>query len=192
MTAQYSSARAAPSTDAQPRRRFLSASLLAATAGLLTGTAASSQASSATAATTASPAPEHFMEVSQLLTGHALNGSLAGRAWQAICLHQSDFPRRFTQLQAAIDKAGLHDMSQWSSSPVAADADLKATALAIVSAWYLGVVGEVKDRAEDGPSFITYESALMWGPTSDVTVIPTYARGGPGYWKTRPASVATD
>lgn len=192
MTAQRHSARPAPIADALPRRRFLCVSLLGATASLLAGTAISQSASSAVTPAPSAAAPEHFVEVSQLLTGHSINGALADRAWLAICQHEADFPARFSQLQTAIDKAGLHDLRQWSTSAIASDAGLKATALAIVSAWYLGVVGEVKDRSEDGPSFITYESALMWSPTSDVTVIPTYARGAPGYWKSRPATVGTD
>ncbi|MHC1479811.1 sugar dehydrogenase complex small subunit [Frateuria aurantia] len=182
-----------PETPAAPlpRRSFLAASLLGATATLFAAKA-SSQAQAAPGAGAPQAAPERFVEISQLLTGHSINGALGERAWQALVQREKNFPQRFSQLQSAIDKAGLHDMQQWKTSSIASDAELKATALAIVSAWYLGVVGQVKDRSEDGPAFITYESALMWRPTWDVTVIPTYARGGPGYWKAKPATVATD
>ncbi|EKS9846005.1 uridylyltransferase, partial [Burkholderia cepacia] len=35
-----------------------------------------------------------------------------------------------------------------------------------------------------------YETALMFEPTRDVTVIPTYIRARPEYWTARPAAEA--
>lgn len=171
------------------RRKFLAASLLGATAAMLTLSPKSWGVDQGGAAR---PAPAGFISVSRLLTGHDIDGSLADRAWKAIGDREKDFDTRFGQLEAAIKASGLSSYTAWNDSPLAADAALKATALAIVSAWYLGVVGKVSDRSEDGPEFITYEGALMWRPTVDVTVIPTYTRGGPGYWKDKPPSVGTD
>lgn len=126
------------------------------------------------------------MPVSRLLTGHTLDDSLADRAWLAISSANDKFSARFADLSKAITTSGMTTMIGWATSPIAKDPALKATALAIVSAWYLGRVGEMKERSTDGPAFITYAGALMWRPTIDVTVIPTYSRGKPGFWKDRP------
>ena len=50
---------------------------------------------------------------------------------------------------------------------------LKETALAIISAWYLGVVTDAPDA-----EVFAYEYALMYQPTRDVMTIPSYAISG--------------
>jgi hypothetical protein len=50
-------------------------------------------------------------------------------------------------------------------------------ALAIISAWYTGVV-EDSANAE----VFAFETALMYQPTRDVMTIPTYAISGPSGW----------
>jgi hypothetical protein len=70
---------------------------------------------------------------------------------------------------------------------------MKALAVSIVSGWYLGYTGTPVGLAvKDDTQFITYSGALMFEPTRDVTVIPTYARAGTDYWAAAPASIATD
>lgn len=172
------------------RRTFLAFGALGACSLMLAASPRASAWSKANVSINATP--EGFLPISRLLTGHAIDHSLAERGWSAITSREQDFPARFAALENAVGREGLVDMQHWSQTSIAADPALKATALAIVSAWYLGVVGDVKDRAEDGPSFITYEGALMWRPTLDVTVIPTYSRGRPGFWKEKPASTPTD
>jgi hypothetical protein len=54
---------------------------------------------------------------------------------------------------------------------------LKETALSIISAWYLGVVTDAPDA-----EVFAYEYALMYGPTSDVMTIPSYAIAAPNGW----------
>jgi hypothetical protein len=54
---------------------------------------------------------------------------------------------------------------------------LKETALAIISAWYLGVIKDA-DEAE----VFAFEFALMYQPTRDVMTIPSYAISGPNAW----------
>lgn len=51
----------------------------------------------------------------------------------------------------------------------------------VVTAWYLGVVGTGKNART-----VAYEQALMYPPIADVIVMPSYARGVPGYWATPP------
>jgi hypothetical protein len=57
------------------------------------------------------------------------------------------------------------------------DGPLKETALAIISAWYLGVVTDAPDAA-----VFTYAYALMYQPTKDVMTIPSYAISAPNAW----------
>jgi hypothetical protein len=54
---------------------------------------------------------------------------------------------------------------------------LKDTALAIISAWYTGVIVD----APGSPVF-AFELALMYRPTRDVMTIPSYAISGPNGW----------
>jgi len=61
--------------------------------------------------------------------------------------------------------------------PDVPDGPLKQTALAIISAWYLGVVTDAPDA-----EVLAYEYALMYQPTSDVMTIPSYAISGPNGW----------
>jgi hypothetical protein len=138
-------------------------------------------------------APAGFMQISKLLTGHPeIDDTLADMAWSALVRREDGFETAYTSLVKAIEAAGLKDFADLPQSPAISDPAHKATAVSLVSAWYLGRVGEVLDRAEPGPDFITYTGALMWRPTLDVTVLPTYARAGPGYWGAAPASLATD
>jgi len=64
----------------------------------------------------------------------------------------------------------------------ALDPAAKATATTIVSAWYLGVVGEPADA-----ELITYAEALMYRPTRGILPIPTYGPG-PNNWGPKPDS----
>jgi fructose 5-dehydrogenase small subunit len=54
---------------------------------------------------------------------------------------------------------------------------LKQTALAIISAWYLGVVNDAPDA-----EVLAYARALIYEPTKDVMTIPSYAISGPNEW----------
>ena len=61
--------------------------------------------------------------------------------------------------------------------PAVPEGPVKEAALAIISAWYLGVVID-----ESGAEVIAYEQALMYQPTRDVMTIPSYAKSGPNGW----------
>ena len=54
---------------------------------------------------------------------------------------------------------------------------LKECALAIISAWYMGVIVDAA-----GAEVFAFELALMYQPTIDVMTIPTYAISGPNGW----------
>ena len=57
--------------------------------------------------------------------------------------------------------------------PDVPEGPLKETALAIISAWYLGIVSDAPDA-----EVFAFEYALMYGPTKDVMTIPSYAISG--------------
>lgn len=134
--------------------------------------------------------PESFMPVSRLLTGHdEIRDEIASRAWSALSQRHDGFADRFSALETALSQAGIDQFAQLPEAAVLRDASLKETAVAIVSAWYLGRVGTVDNFSETASSFVTYADALMWAPTVDVTVIPTYSRAGPGHWAKPPHGV---
>ncbi|BAT18662.1 sugar dehydrogenase complex small subunit [Asaia bogorensis] len=134
------------------------------------------------------PCPDGFHALSFTLIGHDdLDPALARQVWSGLVMRDGEFPGRYSALATALSKAGVKTWRDYQHSEARAHEMLHAVAVDIVSAWYLGRVGPMLPRAETGtPVFITYEGALMWRPTIDVTVIPTYARGGPGYWADPP------
>ncbi|MGE7368575.1 sugar dehydrogenase complex small subunit [Neorhizobium sp. NPDC001467] len=162
-------------------------------AGLLASAAAVVPFASPFAADAANlSAPSDFAAMSQLLTGHPVRTELVERAWLALIGREQDFGSRYAALSRAIAAADFKDMKDWSTFSAALDEPTKSAAVAVISAWYLGVVGKVDDEGENGPDFITYENALMWQPTIDATVIPTYSKLGPGWWGEVPSTVSTD
>lgn len=128
--------------------------------------------------------PPGFVEASRFVTGSALSddGAIA-RAWSQLTALDAGFPQAVVRLNAAIHGAGLKTMAEYLASPLAHDADLSKTAKTIVSAWYLGYTGTfVEHAAKDDTGFVTFAGALMWRPTIDATVIPTYSRGATDFW----------
>lgn len=181
----------APHVDSG-RRKILTAALYALPAAWVAGSLFGPPGL-ARAAPAASAAPPAFAAVSATLTGVAVNDDAAAqRAWAGLVLKVADFPATFERLAAALAAHGITRMQQLPAPAISNDPALKATAMAIIGAWYLGRVGDVVPREDMGPPFVTYTGALMWRPTLDVTVLPTYATGKPGHWSSKPASLATD
>jgi hypothetical protein len=77
-----------------------------------------------------------------------------------------------------IRTANISAPDAFSASALAKDMTFRATATALTAAWYLGHVA----HDDHGGKVVAYEKALMWAPTSDITVIPSYSRGAPDYW----------
>ena len=93
-----------------------------------------------------------------------------------------EFLVRAAALSNAMKTAGLSTPAAFSASPLAEDAILRATAIGLTAAWYLGHVAKDDHDDHAGGKVVAYEKALMWAPTSDITVIPSYSRGAPNYW----------
>ena len=64
---------------------------------------------------------------------------------------------------------------------VKADAVLSATLRSIVSAWYLGIVGDQLTG-----QVVAYDLALMQEVVRDSVVTPSYCTRAPGYWSAPP------
>ncbi|MBZ5762350.1 MULTISPECIES: sorbitol dehydrogenase family protein [Rhizobium] len=116
-----------------------------------------------------------FMEVSSLLIDHRLDPEVGGRMAAAMLRINSEI---------AQDIGAIIDIAKKKNAKIVEDffADipdgrLKNSALAIISAWYTGVV-ENSANAE----VFAFETALMYQPTHDVMTIPTYAISGPNGW----------
>lgn len=119
-----------------------------------------------------------FLKLARFLTGKSdLDGRIAALAHQGLMAADPAFSERSAALERAIKQADLADVDAFAASDLYADAALKATAIAVISAFYLGQVGEGRTA-----TFVSFEKALMFQPTEGVIVIPTYALGGPNYW----------
>jgi hypothetical protein len=165
------------------RRRFLFRSAVAISTIGTTGMLGINLLSNVLAQTPRSPKEGFaaFMQLSQYLTAKAALDAELGRAIYAGLV--DDDPAFSTQV------AALNDLLQHSPTPAgklqkaldSGQPTLAATPKRIMAGWYLGVVGSgAKARA------VAYEQALMYAPISDVIVMPTYARGVPGYWAQPP------
>jgi hypothetical protein len=159
-------------SDSSPytRRHFLRDG--AWTAGTLFVTAACGQAPAAAAASTDRVALCRF-----LCGWPSLDPRLVARAFAALTAADRDFAARAEALRLAIANAGIPDVHTFRDSPLYDDPSHRATALALLGAFYLGIVGN-----GDAAQLISYEGSLMFASTQDVTPIPSYACGGPGYW----------
>ena len=142
------------------RRRWLQGALALTAAGL-TG----SLTLKALADDSAAAPIDAFMTLSQSLTARSsLDRDVGTRLLTALQKSTPDLAQQLPKLAGAL-AAGSADAAQ------------QALALKIMEAWYLGTV----DNA-----VITYEQALMYPPIADVIVMPSFARGVPGYWAQPP------
>ena len=124
----------------------------------------------------AAPVPAAgFLALSEFVTGKKLDAQLAARYQSALLKHVPGFAGAFGALQAFVDGAHAADVEALVALP-AFDAALRQTLTQIVSAWYLGIVGNGADV-----ELISYSQALMYRPTHGALIIPTYG-GGPGSW----------
>ncbi|QHI95061.1 hypothetical protein GT348_00915 [Aristophania vespae] len=134
-----------------------------------------------------------FLELSEFLTGRKnLNANIAARAYAALTAEDSSFAAKVARLDKTIRHENLHDMTEFSAF-ASRYPDLQPIAIKIISAWYLGYTGTPSmNILKDDARFVTYENALMYEPTIDATVIPSFSRGHTNYWGKPPSSLATD
>lgn len=117
---------------------------------------------------------QEFMQVSLALTGkRELNPQIGQRLYQLLA----------TQPGFTIGLAQLQPLPQ--GKPENWSAAQRKTARDVLSAWYLGKVGEGAQAL-----VVSYEKALMFDAVAGVLVIRSYCSGKPGYWATQPAAAA--
>lgn len=123
---------------------------------------------------------QDFITLSQFLVSRPVNPLLAARYYRALSRRAPNFSGNVGALRQLVDGQGFKHVDEYlaQANP---DPSLKATATSIISAWYLGIVGELVDA-----ELISYSEALMYRPTHGTLIIPTYG-GGPESWGAKPA-----
>ena len=116
-----------------------------------------------------------FMEISSLLIPHRLREEVGKRIGAAMTALNPLLSEQITELLTIAKKHNARVVEDF--FPDVPEGPLKQTALAIISAWYLGVVSDAPDA-----EVYAYADALMYGPTKDVMTIPSYAISGPNGW----------
>jgi len=123
-------------------------------------------------------APEvstNFMEVSSLLIDHHLDAEVGARMAAAMLRIHPTIEQDIGAILEIAKKKNAKIVEEFFAD--IPEGSVKDAALAIISAWYTGVV-ENSSTAE----VFAFETALMYQPTHDVMTIPTYAISGPNGW----------
>jgi hypothetical protein len=122
-----------------------------------------------------------FTKLSEFLTGYDLDPVLGARFLAALAKRSKTLKADIAALQQVVNQSGVKNMDAFLALKPA-DPNVMKTATKIVSAWYLGVVGDPEDA-----ELITYEKSLMYRPTKGLLPIPTYGPG-PNAWGPKPGS----
>ncbi|PUA17927.1 sorbitol dehydrogenase family protein [Glaciimonas sp. PCH181] len=118
-----------------------------------------------------------FLALSVLLTARPkLNSRTSARTYAALSAQLVEFEKQSADLWQFAQTQQIKDVDALVAA-VESNADLSKVLHQIVSAWYLGVVG----NGAQG-QVIAFEQALMFDPVRDAVVVPTYCRAAPGYW----------
>lgn len=145
------------------------------------GLAVLSSIASPLSAAAANDDVQGFTKLSEFLTGYSLDPVLGARYLAALAKRSQTLSADIAKLQQVIAQSGVTSMDGFLALKPSDPAVMK-TATKIVSAWYLGVVGEPADA-----ELITYAEALMYRPTKGLLPVPTYGPG-PNAWGPKPGS----
>jgi hypothetical protein len=143
--------------------------LMAAAAPAETGGAASAEAAA-------------FLQASRFLTAKEVSPMMAQRCYDALEKRMPDLDQVAASVNKLVADRQLHHVDDYLALQDV-DKALDTKAKGIIQALYLGVVGQ-DEKAE----LFAYEEALMYDPTRDILVVPTYGRG-PNSWGPKPVSV---
>jgi hypothetical protein len=122
-----------------------------------------------------------FTQLSEFLTGYQLDPVLGRRYLAALNKRNPTLDADLATLGQLIKQSGVANMDSFLAL-IGTDPAITKTANKIVSAWYLGVVGEPEDA-----ELITYAEALMYRPTRGILPVPSYGPG-PNAWGPKPDS----
>lgn len=160
------------------RRRLMK---LSAGAALAAALPAGMLMARAAVAPEALPARDFAGVAAYLTCRKALPARYVQSVYDGLVAQDHAFPARLRALVVAID-TGTQPLEAFVKTLGIAAPELHTTALAVIEAFYTGSVGHGGQARMVG-----YETALMFEPTVDITVIPTYIRARPEYWTERPA-----
>ncbi|AYD03544.1 sugar dehydrogenase complex small subunit [Neorhizobium sp. NCHU2750] len=169
-----------PSSPATFGHRFSRRSFLRTTAAL-GGLAMAASLGTPLSAAAADDSVASFTQLSEFLTGYSLDPVLGARFLAALKKRDAHFDASMASLSQLIKQSGVPNMDGFLAL-TGTDPALTKAATKIVSAWYLGVVGDPEDA-----ELITYAEALMYRPTKGILPIPTYGPG-PNAWGPKPGS----
>ncbi len=126
-----------------------------------------------------------FLALSAFLVSRPVGPILGERYLDALTRHDAQFTARLSTLQTLLQQHAFAHVDDFLAAYGPDSADWQ-TAKTIISAWYTGVVGSGSDL-----ELIAYAEAMMYLPTKDILVVPTYG-GGPFWWAvTEAGRVAT-
>ncbi|MES2532715.1 MAG: sugar dehydrogenase complex small subunit [Pseudomonadota bacterium] len=166
-------------------RRALLGTAVAAGAVLAIGGGTVLGTTNAFAADAANTASAGFLRLSEFLTGgQPLAAGLATRYQATLARLDPKFAAAAAELQRYVSDAKASHIDDLLARPDLSD-PLRKTITQIVSAWYLGIVNNDTDV-----ELVSYADALMYRPTADVLVVPSYG-GGPDSWGDKPANLST-
>lgn len=118
-----------------------------------------------------------FFTVSQVLTGYDdLDPLIAGRIARALIAMQPTMAASLANLSKLVAMPANRDSAE-ALLAAAKGINEGDAALAVVAAWFKGTVGHGQTAV-----LITYKDALMYRPTSDGLIVPTYCGNGPLWW----------
>lgn len=127
------------------------------------------------------PAPAEFLALSTLLIPDLrLDEHIGARLHAALLRQDAQFPVK-TRALADVARRGPIAEVELLVAAVKEDQVLSATLRSIVTAWYLGIVG---DGVEG--QVVAYDLALMRDVVRDEVATPSYCTRAPGYWSAPP------
>lgn len=139
------------------------------------------QAQASASTETTGLAAADFQRLSQFLTGgQPLDAALAARYQAVLVKRDPAFDAAAQDLLRLVDSSQTAHVDALLEQPALADGPLRGTLQRIVSAWYLGIVGDDK-----GTELVAYANALMYRPTRGILDIPSYG-SGPDTWGKKP------
>ncbi|GLQ59822.1 sugar dehydrogenase complex small subunit [Gluconobacter japonicus] len=125
-----------------------------------------------------------FLILSEFLTGRKnLSVILARRYYLGLQEQFPDLTVRIANLSRDIHASGAQTMDDYLSQGPSPEA--RGTATTVVSAWYLGVIGQDAKK-----QMIAYSDALMFQAVAGALVVPSYG-AGPLAWGNRPKPYMT-
>jgi fructose 5-dehydrogenase small subunit len=169
-----------PTAFSLARREVLAGVLLVGGAAAL---ASLPPALAAAAAAWSDESAARFNEISSLLIPHRLNQAIGKRIGVLMSVLNPSLSEHVARLLAIAKEKNAGIVEDF--FPDVPEGPLRDTALSIISAWYLGVVSDAPDA-----EVVALEYALMYGPTSDVMTIPSYALSGPNGWTANAPSLS--